>query len=79
MTANQPTDDAGRLRGRMTLEQAKEWTARVQTGAFYTDGRTVAQVMRVHALGHIQLQDARSGDWVGVGIRAFREHWWRVR
>ena len=54
-------------------------TDRVHVGAFYTDGRRLAEVTRVYDLGHVAMLDALTGDYIGVGIIGFRAEWWLVR
>ena len=63
----------------LPVDEARAYTQRVQIGAFYTDGTHLGEVVKVNALGWIQLQCCRTGDPIGVGITRFRRDWWRVR
>lgn len=80
---NRPIPD-----GALELERRKRLTARVRLWAYYTDGRRLAEVVKVYELGHIILRDVRVTDtWEGdpfvcfisVGIDGFRRDWWLVR
>ena len=59
--------------------RATALTRRVREGAYYTDGVSLAEVVRVYVLGHVQLRDARTEEIFGYGITDFRREWWRVR
>jgi hypothetical protein len=59
------------------MSEAAAHTLRVEVGAFYTNGTTLAQVTRVYPLGHVQMRDCVSGSPLGVGISEFRRTWWR--
>jgi hypothetical protein len=62
-------------------ERAVALTKRVKVGAYYTDGKCLAQVHKVASLGHIMLEVVEGGESTiyGYGIYAFRRHWWLVR
>jgi hypothetical protein len=55
---------------------SESYVQRVKVGSYYTDGRRLAEVVRVYPLGHIQLRDAQTDEHIGCGIAAFRRDWW---
>ena len=72
----------------LELERRKALTRRVQVGAYYGNGRRLAEVVKVYALGYVLLRDVRvaeswDGDpgvaYSGFGIDAFRREWWLVK
>ena len=62
-------------------QRAMALTKRVRVGAYYTDGKCLAQVYKVASLGHVMLEVVEGGESTvfGYGIDAFRRHWWLVR
>jgi hypothetical protein len=56
-----------------------QYARRVKPGAYYTDGKCLAEVYRVYELGHIQLLDVQTNEILGYGIEEFRRNWWLVK
>ena len=59
-------------------ERAIGLTGRVKVGAYYTDGKCLAEIYKVARLGHIMVRECETGGILGYGIDAFRAHWWLV-
>lgn len=61
------------------LSERQSLAARVQPGAYYTDGARLFEVVEIHPVGCVTFQDSRSSDVRCLGIDSFRERLWRVR
>jgi hypothetical protein len=55
------------------------YTQRVNVGAYYTDGRTLWEVVNVSPLGSVDLRSSRSKMERTIGIDAFRRAMWLAR
>ena len=55
------------------------FTQRVESGAYYTDGAFLVQVVSVHPLGTVRYADVRDGMETECGIDRFRRSYWLVK